>query len=144
MCVQVWERIRDWDGSDRKKHLEAERKQQEEAEMEACTFDIGTSIAQNPETGFGGRSAKLVKTMVANAGEAVIESVCLIDCLCDWYSVFQVPTSRFDALYNDARQRQLRIEQYQNWYPEDQTFNPDIGPDKYKPGNSCTSRSIVV
>ena len=90
---EVWERISDWDGSQRKKHLDKQRKQQEKDEMEGCTFDIATSISANPETGFGGRSAKLVDHMVKNlpAGQ-------------------EAATNRFDALYNDARQRQLRIE----------------------------------
>lgn len=123
---EIWERISDWDGSQRKKHLEEMRKQQEGDEMAQCTFDIGASIAENPEMGFGGRSSKLVHQMMAKLPPGQ-----------------EVASNRFEALYNDARQRQLRIEQYENWYPEDQTFNPDIGPDKYRPRIDETEEEFI-
>lgn len=123
---EVWERISDWDGSQRKKHLQDMRKQQEGDEMAECTFDIGASIAENPEMGFGGRSSKLVHQMMAKLPPGQ-----------------EVAGNRFEALYNDARQRQLRIEQYENWYPEDQTFNPDIGPDKFRPRVDETEEEFI-
>lgn len=121
---EVWERICDWDGQQRKQHLQDMRKEQVNAEMEGCTFDIAASIQQNPETGYGGRSMKLVNSMVAQAGH-------------------EAAPNRFEALYQDAKQRQHRVEQYQNWYPEDHTFNPDIGPDRYKPRVDETDAEFV-
>jgi len=121
---EVWERICDWDGAERKEKVEKIKKEHVNAEMDACTFDIAASIATNPETGNGKRSTKLVNNMVSQAGH-------------------DSASNRFEALYQDAQQRQLRVEQYQNWYPEDQTFNPDIGPDRYKPRVDETDEEFV-
>merc|ERR1712166_114899 len=121
---EVWERICDWDGAERKEKVEKIKKDHVNAEMDACTFDIAASIATNPETGNGKRSTKLVNNMVSQAGH-------------------DSASNRFEALYQDAQQRQLRVEQYQNWYPEDQTFNPDIGPDRYKPRVDETEEQFI-
>jgi hypothetical protein len=92
--------------------------------MEGCTFDSAASIATNPEMGYGSRSSKLVNTMVMQVGH-------------------HTATNRFEALFEDAKQRQHRVEQYANWYPEDQTFNPDIGPDRYQPTIDETDEEFV-
>eukprot|EP00658_Telonema_sp_P-2_P029740 TRINITY_DN22571_c0_g1_i1.p1 TRINITY_DN22571_c0_g1~~TRINITY_DN22571_c0_g1_i1.p1 ORF type:complete len:489 (+),score=163.92 TRINITY_DN22571_c0_g1_i1:161-1627(+) len=123
---ELWERICDWDGTQRKKHLTEMRKQRDVEDLEACTFDIKSSIAADPEAGFGGRSSRLVDKMTSSVAPG-----------------HEIPGSRFEALYNDARQRQLRIEQYENWYPEDQTFQPDIGYDKYRPRTDETEEEFV-
>merc|ERR1711966_484489 len=99
--------MKDWDGTEKKKRLDEMRKKQAEDEMAECTFDIATTIQNSHDMGYGQRSGKLINQLVRDAGEE--------------------DGDRFEALYNDAKQRQLRTEQYENWFPDEQTFHPDIG-----------------
>jgi len=115
--------MKDWDGQERKKRLDELRKKQAADEMAECTFDIKATIAQSEEMGFGARSNKLVTKLVQDAG--------------------QEEGDRFEVLYQDAKQRQLRTEQYENWFPDDQTFHPDIGANKERPSSDQTEEEFI-
>lgn len=115
--------MKDWDGSEKKKRLDDMRKRQAESEMSECTFDVGATIAQSEEMGFGQRSQKLVNKLVQDSGEEEAD--------------------RFEALYSDAKQRQLRTEFYDNYFPEEETFHPDIGSNKYR-GPSDPSEDAFI
>jgi hypothetical protein len=116
--------MQDWDGKEKKKRLEKLRRQQAEDEMAECTFDVKTTIANSEDMGHGARSKKLVDRMVNEAGE-------------------QNNGDRFEALYSDAKSRQLRTEQYENWFPEDETFHPDIGKNKDMPSLDATEDDFI-
>jgi len=113
--------MKDWDGAERKKRLEEARKKQLEDELSDCTFDIRAKISSTREMGYGNRSAKLVAKLEGEAPEE----------------------DRFEALYMDAKQRQLRTEQYENWFPDDQTFHPDIGENRYRPTTDATEAEFI-
>jgi hypothetical protein len=115
--------LKDWDGTERKKRLDELRKQQAGDEMAECTFDIKTTIQNSEEMGYGSRSEKLVQKMVNDAG--------------------QEEGNRFEVLYQDAKYRQLRTEQYENWFPQDETFHPDIGANKYRPSNDASEEDFI-
>lgn len=115
--------MKDWDGSEKKKKLDELRKQQAAEELKDCTFDIKATISMSEEMGHGARSQKLVNRLVEDAG--------------------QEQGDRFEALYADAKQRQLRTEQYENWFPEDQTFHPDIGANKYRPTTDASEEEFL-
>merc|ERR1712216_87706 len=91
--------------------------------MSECSFDVKMTIQSSEEFGYGARSEKLVKQLVQDAGGE--------------------ERDRFEALYQDAKQRQLRTEQYENWFPEDQTFQPDIGANKYRPSTDATEEEFI-
>eukprot|EP00742_Colponemidia_sp_Colp-10_P009455 GILJ01010311.1.p1 GENE.GILJ01010311.1~~GILJ01010311.1.p1 ORF type:complete len:848 (-),score=134.53 GILJ01010311.1:87-2630(-) len=103
---------------DKRRNLKQEklRKEKEEREEAECTFQ---PIVNR-------RSEKLVQQRVTHIRPDGSAS-----------------GSTHEHLFQDAERRKMKVEEYEQWLPEEHTFHPDIGSNKFRPKLDSDSTSFV-